>query len=199
MAIPVNSIYKLHWGLVPRHLAPLQCDAHSVLLAIWPAPHNDDECFRLAGFTDFISDYTGPVDSWTDEWRSIVERAIDGLTAYGVPRMRQRVEVEEVQARSFLERLLRTKPPMRPVELSIIEQVILLTEDDQFPDAVVDFGEDSTISLRTFCGHAILWVTINDSVCLDRDAFLTALADGRPVERMDLKWKHLVGVHDIGG
>ena len=177
-----TSVHKLHWGLVPRHLAPSWLDAGSTLLAVWPAPHNADEYLRLAGFTDFAD----PGDAWDADWKGIVERAIDELAAYGAPRMRECIEVYEVQAGSLLERLLCMRSSRKLVDLSILEQVILLTEDDRFPDAVVDFGETSVVSLRTGDGLSILWIAITDSVRLDSEAFLTALADGLPVEQMDL-------------
>ncbi len=159
------------------------------MLAVWPAPHDADECLRLAGFTDFAD----TDDAWDVEWRGIVERAVEQLAVHGAPRMRKRVEVEEVQARSILERLLRAKPPGRSLNLSMVEQLILLTEDDQFPDAVVEFGEACSVSLRTRGGHAVLWVATGSDVCLERDEFLKGLAEDRPIEQTDLDWNYLVG------
>lgn len=188
MAMPERSIRKLCWGCVPPHAAPAWGSAESALLAILPAPHSPDECLRVAGFAELAE----LDDAWDAEWREIVERTVGWLEAYGSSRMPQPVEVREVQSRSLLDRLL-GRTPSKPVDLSVVDQVILLTEDDQSSPAVVEFGEPTTASLRACDGHAILWISTSPEADLDRHAMLAGIAGDRPIEKIDLAWDRLIG------
>ncbi len=194
-----NAIRRVYWDFVPKQLSKHSVGEVGSLLTIWPGPYiTTDACLSTAGFDDFgESDVNLNADVWDAEWKQLVELTLNYFTTFGTPRMRQIVEVEQVQESTFFERILGRKPKTVPVELTLIEQVILVSESDWFQDAIVDFGRDCPVSLSTSNGHRILWVATTDSKSFNHERLLSTASQGRPIHRMELAWEHLIGSPDV--
>ena len=63
--------------------------------------------------------------------------------------------------------------------------------DDQFGMTVVDFGDPPGLSLITSDGHPIIWFVPAYRPADSMD-IVTPLAGGRPVQRHQLDWSHLM-------
>ena len=184
-----RSIHTLYWGIVPHDCAPAWGTPTGTLIGVWPGPFNHDQCFAEAGFTDFGD----PDEAWDREWEQIARRLLAHLERYGTPRLRNPGDVEASRRRSLLDRMLRPKPAREFVEQPINERVLLSTEDDRLPDAVVDFGEPAKVTLRTGFGHTVFWLAVTAGVAFDGETLLQELAEGRRVVPMDLDWRYVVG------
>lgn len=187
--MPERSIHSLYWSVVASECASCWIAETSTLFGIWPAPVSHDQCFSEAGFRDFAD----PDNLWDQDWAQIIQRLLDHLQQYGTPRLHNQDDVLEVLPwYSLLYRLLWFKPLQSPVHVSTAQRLIISTEDDRFPNAIVDFGEPLKIRLRTGAGHPICWLAVNSEVVLDSNTLLTGIAAGRQVIRMDLEWRHLI-------
>jgi hypothetical protein len=144
-------IDRLHWDTVVTSPANAAPNREKRWLAIWPSPIDADACFADAGFSQF----TDTDGAWDQQWRSIIADAISGLSAYGPPTIRH--PIVPVTETSLIERLCGASQ-YRDIRLSLIEQVMLASMDDQYPPAIVGFGNPPQITLTTCDGHPVLWM-----------------------------------------
>jgi hypothetical protein len=174
------SAFSIHWSPVHPDLTPPLARVGVRLVAVWPAPVNDDACFRQAGFTDFAD----ADEAWDREADLFLQRAVDELGRYGPPRIRP----AEPPRLSWRQRLFGTRPPAT----DLLETIRAPTEWDHLPDTVVEFGT-SPVTLRTGGGHLLLWLTMPDA---EMDAFVAEtiprIASPHPLVRTDLAWEHLL-------
>jgi hypothetical protein len=174
------SVFRIHWSTVDPRLTPRLAHGDGRLVPVWPAPVNDDACFRAAGFTDFAD----ADEAWDREADRFLQRLVDELSRFGPPRIRQAAEPR----RSWWQRLFgaRSRAP------DMLETIRAPADWDHLPDTVVEFGA-SPVTLRTGGGHLLLWLTIPDS---EMDAFVTdtlpGIAAPHPLVRTDLAWEHLL-------
>lgn len=181
------AITEIYWANVPSDVAPAWASASGRLMAVWPSPIDDDACFAAAGFTRF-ADTDG---HWDSEWKHIVGALLEVLRRFGEMRLLNRddVFVGEHRRKGWL---ARRRSVMEPETLSPLDRLVLSTQDDQFPDAVVTFGDVPKVTVRCGRGHPILWIALDSMAAEIDDDILKFVADGRPVVRCDLKWAHLV-------
>ena len=167
-------MFTVHWSLV------LPDSSGAALFALWPAPMNDDVCFRDAGFTDF-----GDADeAWDANAEGLLSRLLAEMSMHGEPRL---VSAALEQPQPWFRSLFR-----KPDVFSLRDQISLPIQWDQLPDCVVEFGE-AGVSLRTGQGHHIFWITLPRRL---RDAFpalVHTVAGPHPVLKTDLRWDKLVG------
>src|SRR5262245_46869882 len=183
-----RSIHTLHWDIAPNYLAAGWHNRNGVLIGIWPAPCNADQFFADAGFVDFADADKG----WDQEWERIVRKSLAYLERYGAGHIHNQDDVFVAVQRSLIDRVFRLKPAIIPVTLGILERVLLSTQDSQFPDAVVDFGDSAKVTLRTGSGLNMIWLALAAGLVFDSADLLRELAEGRRVVRTGLDWQHLV-------
>lgn len=171
----VSSLYQHAWTSPPH-----TCHA------VWPSPINADACFENAGFTEFED----TDDQWDSDWRTIVELAIQYLSRFGTPAVRTPI-VPVVQNR-LLDRVLKGSPKFTNVTLSLTEQLVLTMMDDQFPHAVIDFGNVPDATLVTGDGHPILWIIANADARFFPEDMVKRIADTCKYHRRELNWPHLL-------
>lgn len=173
--------FRVHWSRVAAPLAASHVPAAAALLAVWPAPANDDACFRAAGFTDFAD----ADEAWDEAAGRLLERAVDELRAFGAPRL---LGPALRPRRGWRDRLLgRAAPPA-----TLLDQLLVPLHRDDLPDAVVAFGADGA-SLRAGSGHFLLWITLPEAGVPDFVAgALPRIAAHHPLLRTDLAWEHLL-------
>lgn len=149
------------------------------LFALWPAPMNDDACFRDAGFTDF-----GDGDElWDVQAGELLSRLLAELTGFGAPRpMSEPVE----RNRPLFSRLFSP-----PAPLTLREEIEARTISDEFPACAVAFGE-SGVTLRTADGHHIFWVALPHAEAASFTQALSRISGEHPLVRTDLKWDRLL-------
>jgi hypothetical protein len=171
---------RIHWSTVDPSLTPSLAPGDVRLVAVWPAPVNDDACFRQAGFTDFAD----ADEAWDREADAFLQRAVDELSRYGPPRIREAAQPR----RSWRQRLFGVRAPVP----DLLETIRAPTDWDHLPDAVIDFGAAGA-TLRTGGGHLLLWITLPDA---EMDAFVAdsmpRIAAPHPLIRTDLAWEHLL-------
>lgn len=165
--------FSIHWSPVPHPAAD------SRLFALWPAPVNDDACFRAAGFTEFGD----ADDAWDREAELLLGRVIDELRTRGEPCLRSEPLVKPLP---WYRRLLSRPPP-----LPLREQIEWPMHWDNLPDCIVDFGA-SGARLRTGQGHEIYWITLPAADAPSFEPAARRLAAGHPLVRTDLRWSCLL-------
>lgn len=149
--------------------------------ALWPAPVNDDECFRHAGYTDFQSEDENYSEAYWDEQAGVLhQRLIAVLSGLGEPiLMSQPLRKQRGLARFWLQ----GEP------LPLAEQLELPVCDDNLPDARVCFGQ--VAELRTGNGHRLYWVALSPESPLNITGILVAIAKGWPRRCVQLDWSKL--------
>ncbi len=166
-------MFTVHWAPVSRG------GDGEELFALWPAPMNDDACFRSAGFTDF-----GDADeSWDANANRVLDRLLSMLSCYGQPALMSK-PVERAQ--SWLQRLLR-----KAEVYELREQIELPIQWDELPDCVVAFGH-SGITLRTGKGHPIFWIAVPAECEMKFSDVAHQVAGSHPLVRTDLRWDRLL-------
>ena len=165
--------FTIHWSPVPG--APDGGD----WFALWPAPMNDDVCFREAGFTDF-----GDGDeSWDADAESLLTRLLEELSRYGTPRL---MSEPAEKHRSWYHRLFATAEVF-----DLRQQIELPIQWDELPDCIVAFGE-SGVSLRTGSGHYIFWITLPHCDGSSFPNLVARVASSHPIDRTELRWDCLI-------
>lgn len=165
--------FTVHWSPVPHP------DGATHLFALWPAPVNDDACFRAAGFTDF-----GDADDfWDREAELLLGRLIHELRAFGEPSLRS----EPLSKPLPWYRRLFSRPPALPLP----EQIGWPMHWDNLPDCLVDFGT-SGASLRTGQGHEIYWIKLPKAKASSFETIALRLAADHPLVRTELQWSCLL-------
>jgi hypothetical protein len=181
------AIHQINWD----RLGPTASDCDRELCALWPSPVDHDACFQAAGFDDFADRN----DDWDAEWRDIVTRAVEYLTRYGLPVLKQAVDAHrEEEQLSWWQRLRGQRPRISLASsLPIAEQLVLSSEDDRLNACVVAFRTDGAITLHSDFGHPILWVTCRRDVHFEPSEMATFCANLRLVSQRRLDWQHLRG------
>lgn len=190
-----HQIDTVRWDVVPSQFHLSWQLTQSTVVAIWPTPCPSCHCMTKAGFPEF-SPVDNRGDEWDSDWRQMMQRLLGFLEHFGAPTMRVEVEAYEVVPRSGFAALLDffpcaivCGPHQRRLSLSILEQLLLTVDDDQYGEAVVDFGTPASISLCTGFGHPIFWLSLpGKSEASTLEAILTALAEGRRVEKTAVRW-----------
>ncbi len=171
------TIHTVHWGRVPLGTRPEWLARSNSLIAIWPAPIDGDFCFREAGFVDFADSDS----DWDEEFETIITKLFEWLKSHhGVALAHDASPIAEWPRSPDLD------------EPAILDRLVLATYDDRFPETIASFGDPITVKLRTSDGHPILWLGIAEGASLGLDDLLAHLAEGRAIEKMDLKWQHLL-------
>ena len=169
----VVSVFTVHWSPVSR------AENGAELFALWPAPMNDDVCFRAAGFTDFDdADY-----SWDANADAVLDRLLGILSHYGQPAL---ISKPAERAQSWLQSLFR-----KAEVFGMREQIVVPMNWDGLPDCVVAFGS-SGITLRTGKGHHIFWITVPAECAMKFSDVAQQVAGSHPLLRTDLRWDRLL-------
>jgi hypothetical protein len=180
------GIEKLHWGSVVPTGIVRKLARFGQVVAIWPGPVDSDYCFSQAGLKDFADSD----EAWDADWRRVVVRTVQQLEEAGVARIQVRAEVREIPDGSTWKQLKRwlEGPPntFGKQVLGIEEQVIVVSNDDQFGEILVEFGEPAICGLWAGMGHPVLWVGFATGD-IDVEEWLAGIADGLPVVRSELK------------
>jgi hypothetical protein len=189
----VDRIRQVHWDIVPRDVVVPRMEACSVVLAIWPAPVNADACFASAGFRVFAD----ADDGWESDWRGIVSRALARLEQFGSPAARVEAEICQVTSLSrfcsILCWLLPQRLFLKPVQLPIAEQILVVTTDDRVGEVFIEYGIPTEARLLASSGHELLWIGWATSEYVP-ERFVKEIAAGLPVVRTTLKWQALVPI-----
>jgi len=183
-----TAIHTVYWDLLKPEVGSGQWARAQDILAIWPAPVNPDACFSAAGFDEFADQD----EQWEDEWRSLIGRLLACLERFGAARVCRSAEVYEVLP--TLQRwmnFLRGRPTRKRVELTIAEQIELVTQDDQFDNVLLVFGSGPYARLSAGGGHEILFVQVAEQTDSSAEDLLRQVADARPVVRKVLDWSCL--------
>lgn len=77
------------------------------------------------------------------------------------------------------------------LSLSLVDQVLLSTEDDGFPPAVVDFGGEPSVTLAAGDGHPMLWIFSGPNAGFSVRDLLSQLRPQRPHSQRRLDWSVL--------
>lgn len=75
--------------------------------------------------------------------------------------------------------------------MSLVDQVLLSTEDDGFPPAVVDFGGEPSVTLAAGDGHPMLWIFSGPNAGFSVRDLLSQLRPQRPHSQRRLDWSVL--------
>jgi hypothetical protein len=190
----MTVIREICWGVVPSGLARRWVEPGGSLTALWPSPVNADQCFINAGFSQFgDQEDEWDVDQWDSEWRVVVGLLIGELRKCGEDHLRNRADVWAYRGKRWWEWLIPWCKPVEAVDLPPVDRVVLSTEEDWLPDAVVDFGEPPAVTLYSGTGHEILWVAATARAGVSGAALARTVAEGRPVRQYDLRWECLLG------
>jgi hypothetical protein len=189
-SIPVaRRIYTVNWSVLPSHFREQN---YSALVAIWPTPCPLCACMKRAG----IYGESKINEEWDAEWRQMVQRLLICLERFGEPSMRSEVKACEIVKRSGFAAILDYFPfsliygaSEKKLTLSILEQLLLTMDDDQFGEAIVNFGNTPNISLSVGYGHHIFWLTFFEESGISLlDPILSFIADGRKLANTEVDW-----------
>lgn len=189
----LRQIKTVYWDMPPVELIPPAIERREVFMALWPGPIDADHCFIEAGFAEFYEAENDEFeDAWEGEWRALVAAVVEQLSVVGEPRPRAAVEILRLDEGSWLRRIFcASSLRSQPVELPLVDQILLVTEDTQWGFMVVDFGEPPQASLRAGEGHPLLWLSF-DRGAIDSQRLVEQAAAGRPVKQLSLKWERLM-------
>jgi hypothetical protein len=176
----INTVY---WCDLPAELTDVEGERR---FAIWPSPVEHDCCFEKAGFTEF----SDSDDQWDTEWKGVLFRLLRFMAQFGAHTLLNANDVES-PVRNWWGRLLSFQSPK--IVLAPLERLLLSTVDDQFADAVITFGDPPLIVVRTGAGHPVVWLTIAPPTSLSVSSLVRQIAEDRPVARLELDWKYLIG------
>jgi len=187
------QIKTIYWDMLPVELIPPAIEWREVFMALWPGPIDADQCFIEAGFTElYEAENEEAEDAWESEWRELVATVIEQLSVVGDVRPRAAVEVLRVEEGSWLRRLFGASSLRSPpLELSLLDQILLVSNDSHFGAITVDFGEPPQASLRAGEGHPLLWLSF-DRGAIDSQRLVEQAAAGRPVKQLSLNWERLM-------
>jgi hypothetical protein len=184
----MSSIDAICWDEIPAERFPAWPGTSGVVAALWPSPVDGDYCFAQDGFSQFADSD----EQWDQQWRRVVQQLVDALGRFGRPRLPNGNDVLRHPMRGWWDRLLPWDPPTEAVDLPLVDRVILSTEDDRLPHAVVQFGEPPVATLRAGNGHPLLWVAGAPGEMLPGEDLARKISEGRPVVRHQLRWKCLL-------
>lgn len=149
--------------------------------ALWPAPVNDDECFRQAGYNDFQSDDDNYSEAYWDEQAAILhQRLIGVLLGMGKAKLLSK----SLCGQRTMARFWQLGEP-----LPLIEQLALPTWQDNLPETRVRFGE--VAELRTGKGHKLYWIGLSPESPLNFTGILVVAAKSWPRRCVQLDWGKL--------
>jgi hypothetical protein len=189
----MQGIRQFHWGSVSSPLPDPRLGRFPQVLAIWPAPLDADACFTDAGFHDFADSD----EAWDQDWRGFVARVLGQLEQFGDLHVKAEAQIYDVDARSFtrklLDRLFSRPAPAQKDPLTIVEQIVAVTNDSRLGEVFVDFGTPAKACLLASRGHRILWLgwILPSSAA---EAFIEGLAEGMPVIQTTLNWQVLLPI-----
>lgn len=175
-------IQTIFWDRVSTAWQPTSLVSLRHVHAVWPSPVDADACFRNAGFTEFAD----TDDEWDSDWRTVVEAVITYLARFGHPAIREPI-VPVTESRLW-DRLLGRASRHKEISLPLVDQVVLATMDDQFPHAVVDFGEGHDVTLVAGDGHPVLWIFSNPESDLSISGLGSQLGQNRSYDQRTLDW-----------
>ncbi|MDD4930160.1 MAG: hypothetical protein PHP85_12910 [Gallionella sp.] len=174
----MNNSFAINWGTVAdggRYPSGWQ------VYALWPAPVNDDECFKAAGFFDFQSMDENYSEAYWDEQAEILQqRLVEVFVGLGKPALLSKPLCAG-------RRLLNFWTSCKPLPLS--DQLNWPALDDNLPQAVVRFGELAEV--RTGNGHRLYWIALSPDCPLNFTGILLVLAKGWPRRCVQLDWTRL--------
>lgn len=179
-------IKAIYWDTLTTYDSGDDQRSKHCLYAIWPSPIDADDCFIKAGFTEF----TDTDDKWDADWRAIISEVISYLSLNGKAVIRQ--PIVPVEKNRLIDRILNNKPKFNDVILSLVEQIELTTLEDNFPLAIVDFGNQYSLSLVTGNGHPILWILVDPKTKLHPKEIVNQIGKERKTSQRQLDWSKLV-------
>ena len=156
------------------------------LHAIWPSPVDSDVCFEAAGFTEFEDSDS----DWDANWETLVERVVSTLCRYGDPMIQN--PVTALVPTSIWDRIRTGRLRNPEADLTLVEQIVLTTTDDQFQRAVVSFGVEPKLTLICGDGRPILWLRIERKVSWSLEALVDTISLDCQQQRRKLDWQHLI-------
>ncbi len=173
----VNS-FSINWGTV---VDGGDFPAGWQVYALWPAPVNDDVCFKDAGYNDFQSDDENYSEAYWDAQAEILhQRLIRTLSDLGEPALLSKPLLGKRSLSRF----------WKPGEsLPLAEQLNWPACHDSLPLAVVRFGE--VAELRMGNGHRLYWIGLSPESPLNFTGVLLAVAKGWPRRCVQLDWNRL--------
>ncbi len=189
----MQGIRHFHWGRVsPATLDP-RLGQFPEILAIWPAPLDTDACFTDAGFHDFADSD----EVWDQDWRNFVVRVLGRLEQIGAPQLKTEAQIDDVDARSLsrklLDRLISRATPAPTAPLTIVEQIVAVTQDSRLGEVLVEFGTSVQACLLASRGHPILWLGWTPTHGA-AEVLVERLAEGMPVIQTNLNWQVLLPI-----
>ncbi len=174
--------FDLHWAIVDvLRLPDLQAPG-CILLALWPAPVNPDECFRNSGFHDF-----GDADAdWDARCAAWIVRTLDRMSVFGPAALQSAPLMPAVP---WYKRLFAA-----PAPLPLAEQLDAPMHWDSLPRCRIGFG-GAGAALMGGDGHVLLWLRLPEIARDTLAEWVGQLADEQPVYRTDLHWESLFAFH----
>lgn len=151
------------------------------LYALWPAPVNDDVCFKAAGYNNFQSDDENYSEAYWDEQAEILHlRIIEVLSGLGET---------VLLSKPLLGKRILSKFWKPRDSLPLAEQLNWPVCHDSLPPARVRFGEVAELSVGN--GHRLYWIGLSPESPLNFTAVLLAVAKGWPRRCIQLDWNKL--------
>lgn len=176
----MSGEFTIHWAPVTGAAADRLAAEKLRLLALWPAPVNNDKCFREAGFAEFAD----ADEEWEQNANELLTRLLADLAVHGTAHLL----TKPVQKPVPWYRRLFTKPEFYDMR----EHIELSLRQDNIPDCEVGFG-DSGALLSTGKGHHIFWITLPQRAGNLFGEVVPRIAGPHPVMRTELTWEALIG------
>jgi hypothetical protein len=177
--MPVRTVYWDEVSASELYWRPETVGRH---LAILPGPIEDDECFRKAGFTDFVDSD----DAWHAHVRGILERLLSLTSRQGSPWLL----VDHCHRALFKLVSGWWLSNRRPPEVALVDALEYTLDNDNIEPSVVAFGRPPVATLRGSAGHPIIWLWERAPV-LTSEEVMSEVGEGFQVERIALKWSGL--------
>ena len=170
--------FELCWCENPNHLMSFDDsrDADSFALTVWPAPLQADECFKAAGFDDFVGDIDA---EWELALDAVIERVLIAMKEFGEPEL---VTPSLVRKARFFRRYR---------DVDFLSNITWPMFDDRVPDTIMTFGPNA--SLRTGLGHPVFWITLPRDASVEQ--FLWRVAGSVPMRNVPIDLNALVEGH----
>ena len=175
-------IRNIHWDTLSSEPITTLTSAPRHLHAIFPSPIDSDQCFHEAGYRDFAD----TTNVWDDQWNQIVRRAIEYLSRIGQLSIREPI-VPVIENR-LVDRIFKRVPRFDEQTLTVCEQIVLATMDDQFGQCIVDFGSNRDATLIANAGHPILWVFAKSQFALSIEDMAETIGPTYPNSQRKLDW-----------
>ena len=176
----MSGEFTIHWAPVTGAAAD-RCAAEKLrLVALWPAPVNNDKCFQEAGFAEFAD----ADEEWEKNAEGVTTRLLADLSVHGTAHL---LSKPFEKPRPWYRRMF-----SKPEFYDMREHLELSLRHDNVPDCVIGFG-DSGALLRTGKGHHIYWITLPQRAGALFGEVVPRIAGPHPVKKTDLTWESLIG------